>query len=297
LTQKHSGLVKAHVASVHQQERMRHHISRLSQLVQHKSGDDAVERLDQTISQLTNENRQLRMKLTTLERRSSFGICSSTDAIVTAVSTDDVAEFLQLRVDQLTNTLTEVQKELQTVNLLRLSDMEKQRVTERRLMQLEKELEGARAQNVQLRFELSEWKARADLANVLSEDVCEERVKIPTGADMNKTLQPECDEYQPSHFVSTPTESDCFASPPETVTTQSLRNLPTSPIGSQLPRTEQHSYTGSTLIDLKEEHVSMNTSSQKNGWRVDEMENPEQPTVVEVRVNNDAAQTGQCHQQ
>jgi len=52
LSQKHEGLRRAHLATVHQQARMKNHISRLSQLSQSQSSSDILMRLESTVSQL-----------------------------------------------------------------------------------------------------------------------------------------------------------------------------------------------------------------------------------------------------
>ncbi|KAJ1974134.1 hypothetical protein H4R34_004829, partial [Dimargaris verticillata] len=68
LHQRHHGLVKAHSFTVRQQERMRHHIARLTQLTHQPSQEDRLRRLEQILGQTQSENQQLQRKLDWLER-------------------------------------------------------------------------------------------------------------------------------------------------------------------------------------------------------------------------------------
>ncbi|KAJ1966929.1 hypothetical protein H4R35_006863 [Dimargaris xerosporica] len=68
LHQRHHGLVKAHSLTMRQQERMRHHIARLTQLTHQPSQEDRLRRLEQILGQTQSENQQLQRKLDWLER-------------------------------------------------------------------------------------------------------------------------------------------------------------------------------------------------------------------------------------
>ncbi|KAL2919963.1 hypothetical protein HK105_200029 [Polyrhizophydium stewartii] len=68
LARKHVSLMAAHKTSLFQQERMRMHISRLSQLTQRQSSESRIQMLEQELAQSRSERRELERRAARLER-------------------------------------------------------------------------------------------------------------------------------------------------------------------------------------------------------------------------------------
>ncbi|KAJ1928835.1 hypothetical protein IWQ60_001687 [Tieghemiomyces parasiticus] len=71
LNRRHKGLVRAHSLTVHQQERMRHHIHRLTQMSNQPSQEERLRRLEQILGQTQSEKQQLQRRVEHLERMRS----------------------------------------------------------------------------------------------------------------------------------------------------------------------------------------------------------------------------------
>ncbi|RUS31083.1 hypothetical protein BC938DRAFT_478494 [Jimgerdemannia flammicorona] len=158
---RHAGLAQAHTASVHQQERMKHHISRLTQLSQNAGQEARIRRLEEALSQSRGENRLLQTKLVHLQKSQEAG-----DGIGTRVpgsgiyygpdEKDEVIETLRLRVEQLDEDADALRKELRTSQMVWLSESEKVRQAEALLAERETEFERLKTANAQIKFELDE---------------------------------------------------------------------------------------------------------------------------------------------
>jgi len=156
LAAKHKGLLRAHHQTVSQQERMRSHISRLQQITQMKKDEDRLKRLEATLQQRESENRELVGRLAALESSvlqhdlENEGHGEAGDDDSASVST------LRFRIASMEAQQSALQKELQTVRMLRLSEAEKLHVLERSLGDVEAELEQSRASVVRLKWELEQ---------------------------------------------------------------------------------------------------------------------------------------------
>ncbi|KAL1922469.1 uncharacterized protein VTP21DRAFT_10008 [Calcarisporiella thermophila] len=184
LSQAHAGLLKAHSLSVHQQERMRNHISRLTQLASSKSNEARLRRLEQALGQTQSENQLLQAKLTQMQRSAA----SSVEYIKLddPESKDDLIESLQMRVEQLAADGTRLRKELQTAHMLKLGEAEKVREAQAALHSREIEIEQLKAANAQIRFELDEMHLKVQMimekANAEEADSDEDADKREEGA-------------------------------------------------------------------------------------------------------------------
>ena len=165
LSQKHQGLMKAHVASVHQQERMKHHISRLTQLSQNQADSLKIKRLEDALGRAESENKKLQSKLVALEKElvlsCEHGVVSGSEVLGhSSVVTEEAVRIFRVQIEQLTQEVDTLKKELRTTNMLKLNEMEKVRTLESSLAERESDLDRLRAIYAQVKFETDELKLK-----------------------------------------------------------------------------------------------------------------------------------------
>ncbi|KAI9144552.1 hypothetical protein BKA69DRAFT_1036091 [Paraphysoderma sedebokerense] len=176
LLAKHKNLLQVHSI---QSNRMRKHIDRLTMLSGSSASDESrIQRLEQALSQLQSENKELQYKLSQFEKvdyndslldLSSLSALNSSTSSTTTLNPSkanitEVIECLQLRVQQLSSESEKLKKELRTSQMIRLSETEKLRVTETKLCQIEVKLTESEKMNAKLQFELDEFKLQSRVA-------------------------------------------------------------------------------------------------------------------------------------
>ncbi|KAJ3175487.1 hypothetical protein HDU87_006150 [Geranomyces variabilis] len=173
LAQKHAGLMKAHSMSINQQERMRSHISRLTQLTSHREGETRIRLLEEALGQSESERQELQHTIMMLEKeRAEF---DADDDIVIGGNTSGSAkgqpqasradfevelECLRSRVAQLAAEQDESKAEVRTLRMLKSFETEKLRSVESLLREREDDLQRMKAVNAQLKFDLDQAKDR-----------------------------------------------------------------------------------------------------------------------------------------
>ncbi|KAJ3335414.1 Protein Spindly [Gonapodya sp. JEL0774] len=164
LSAKHAGLVRAHTMSIHQQERMRNHISRLSQLSLAKGDQERVRRLESALAQRESENKELSAKLNALERERGLGGPGlfRMDLGGGSPGPEDASALgtMRLRLQHLTAENEALRRENRTGRMMRLGETEKLRSTEKALAERDAELESERAKLANVKFELDDLKLR-----------------------------------------------------------------------------------------------------------------------------------------
>jgi len=164
LAAKHKGLIRVHHQNVHQQERMRNHISRLTQLTQSRTDEERLHRLEQALGEKDSENRALFARIAALERggpAADPGLGGTGSGAGTADS--QTVETLRLRLSTLEFECEYLRGEVRTLKMLRVGEIEKLRKTERALGDKEEEIE-------RIRNEAAKWKWEAEEAKVLLEE-------------------------------------------------------------------------------------------------------------------------------
>ncbi|KAI8810277.1 hypothetical protein BJ742DRAFT_801232 [Cladochytrium replicatum] len=169
LTSKHTLLLKSHTQTLQQQERLKSHVSRLTQISNSKNGSDQTQMLMDAVAQAQSENKQLRNRIASLEEQltdvklltpmSFTAIARGSVSKEEAGQLEGVINCLRSELEQSTQTIAKKSAELRTANLIRLNETDKLRGTEKALLERQKDLEIAVAQNVKLKFELDEARA------------------------------------------------------------------------------------------------------------------------------------------
>ena len=176
LSNKHLGLLKTHSETIQQQERMKNHISRLTQLTSSSGSDAKIKRIEQKMAQLESENRFLQNKLMSMERdyaRNEPTI--PTDAvsqIITEFENDTFENSVKIYMDQietLRHQIEKLKKESRTLALLRASESEKCKQYEHKLSDIESENRKIKAQLAHTQFELDEMKMGDKLKDIATE--------------------------------------------------------------------------------------------------------------------------------
>ncbi|KAI8824897.1 uncharacterized protein EV422DRAFT_516693 [Fimicolochytrium jonesii] len=191
LTQKHAGLVKAHSMTVHQQERMRNHISRLTQLTNAREGELRISLLEEALGQAESEKQELQVKIALLEKsRSDYAGLDNRGGMIgarnapqgTQVDNEIELECLRLRVGQLAAEQEETTRELRTLRLLKSYETEKLRSAEALLREREEELVRLKSSNSQIKFDLDEAKAWMKRFRALGPDAAAASRRESTGS-------------------------------------------------------------------------------------------------------------------
>ena len=212
LTQKHQGLLKAHSVTIQQQERMRNHISRLTQLSQNQSAEHRVGILEDALGQALSENQALAYRLLNLEksgdRRTSFdddSCDSQTDSVSEHAPDHDTLTNLRLRVSQLITQNDQLSMELKTLHMIKLNESDKVRAAYTVIHERELELDQLRCQFAKVKFDLDEMRLRrmhpeldVDLENIQGNQ--EEKV------DIKKEIEKEDVRTQDAVEIDTSTE-------------------------------------------------------------------------------------------
>ncbi|KAJ3044915.1 hypothetical protein HDV00_000197 [Rhizophlyctis rosea] len=204
LASRHAGLVKAHSMSVHQQERMRNHITRLAQLGGSGGGkavEQRVRMLEVALGQSESENRELLGRIEVLEKERREGYFGGVGGVEggrlgggsggsrkTSAELDHdyevEMEALRIRVDQLTSETENLRKELKTARMVGKYESEKLRLAEGGLREAEEEGRRLRQANAQLKFEFDELRLklkRAEEGDGHNEDDIREPVVVGAG--------------------------------------------------------------------------------------------------------------------
>ncbi|KAJ3156807.1 hypothetical protein HDU86_003573 [Geranomyces michiganensis] len=170
LAQKHAGLMKAHSMSINQQERMRNHISRLTQLTNHREGETRIRLLEEALGQSESERQELQHTILMLEKeRTEFdvddgmgigGSSSSGTGRAPRADFEVELECLQSRVAQLAAEQEESKAEVRTLRMLKSFETEKLRSVESLLREREDDLQRMKTVNAQIKFDLEQAKDR-----------------------------------------------------------------------------------------------------------------------------------------
>lgn len=171
LSQKHVGLVKAHTVSLHQQERLKNHISRLTQLNQQRGtvGEDRASQLERALGQIEAENKELRRKVMILEKNGGAGSKNGlhfaedfadedSEGISQSNANPELVELLQIQLDSVEQERTQLKKELRTLQMLKLAETEKVRSLESELHEMKREVDKHVVTIAELKFMCGELK-------------------------------------------------------------------------------------------------------------------------------------------
>ncbi|KAJ3290117.1 Protein Spindly [Borealophlyctis nickersoniae] len=166
LAQRHAGLVKKHHISVYQQQRMRHHIARLTQLSSGPSAEQQVAALQAALSQCKSENQELLNRIGVLEKnQEDINGLNGTGVIPTGkgdgppASAEDYEvelECLRLRITHLSAENERMRNELRTERMLKSFETEKLGSALKTLRERENDLQKLKAHAAHVKFQLEE---------------------------------------------------------------------------------------------------------------------------------------------
>lgn len=182
LAAKHKGLMKVHHQNVHQQERLRNHINRLTQLTQSRTDEERLQRLEQALGEKDSENRALFARIAALERGGAvadpgIGTAGSGSSVSGSIDSTTV-ETLRLRLSTLESECEYLRGELRTLKMLRVGEIEKLRKTERALGEKEEEIERLRNEAAKWKWEAEEAKVMLQEKNQMNELVSDTQVEV-----------------------------------------------------------------------------------------------------------------------
>ena len=182
ISQKHQGLLKAHTLTVRQKERMKNHISRLTQLSQKQSAEHRVEILEAELSQALSENQDLEQKLLYFSKNPRSRASSD------GISDDDEKTLIsKLLMDN-----NKLNQEIKTLHMLKLNEADKVRTAYSLLHNKEQELDQIRTQFAQTKFDLDEALLKLQNPDAFkfeeSQECLQDKLKKPIDSDENEQI-------------------------------------------------------------------------------------------------------------
>eukprot|EP00842_Homolaphlyctis_polyrhiza_P003247 jgi/Hompol1/3923/HPOL_000720-RA len=204
LNAKHTSLLKAHHYTVHQQERMKMHIARMSQIAQRTSSETRMQMLEQALAQSESDKTELELRVAKLQRSLQDAQSGIFDQSMFCLSGDDetsgessvkapmdsaseqarlrkprrssdhvaiiglqrMVETMRLRIDQGDNEIRNLQRELETQQLVKRAEQNKSAKLMQQLTEQSAELERIQAVSAQLSFELESIRLESKKAEI-----------------------------------------------------------------------------------------------------------------------------------
>ena len=159
LAQKHAGLTQSHNLSLYRQQKMKHHIARLSQLTSGDAAQEKVRLLEEELAQCQSEKLELEKRVDSLLIRKPLP--SQWDeppiAFDPSVPVDSQRlESLEFRIQQLMEESDSLKKMNQTLRLVKAAESDKLHSTTSNLLERERELDALKRELANTKFELDE---------------------------------------------------------------------------------------------------------------------------------------------
>ena len=289
LQQKHQGLLKN---TVIQQERMRNHISRLTQLSQNQSAEHRVFILEQELSQALSDNQELETRLLQMDkssRRSSFKEDQLDSHTISDESHRDV-ENLLLRVNQLIQENDKLSLELKTLHLIKLNEADKVRTAYDLLHERETELDQTRCQLAQTRFELQEFQRQKELCLDDSHFIGENVIDVDDGDSFTDLSFIEKDENDEIHEKDEKNENEL------TRDETSIESIESSDVQSTIDKIckENQNIELQKAIDAAElDRSSPEQLHKRKSTSVSTLQNPSSKMIKIQKTKN----SNECNQQ
>lgn len=145
ISKRHEGLLQVHNVTVRQKERMKNHISRLTQLSQKQSAEHRVQILEAELSQALSDNQELELKLQSFSKHR-----------VRSESEDSAEEEDKSLISKLLMDNNKLNQEIKTLHMLKLNESDKVRTAYSLLHVKELELDQLKTTFAQIKFDLDE---------------------------------------------------------------------------------------------------------------------------------------------
>lgn len=164
LAKKHEGLSQSHTLSLYRQQKMKHHIARLSQLTSTDASSEKIQILEESLAQCQSEKIELEKRLSDLQLSKFRPTYSQWDDVPQASSflSDDAGatqqhlETLELRVQQLIDECESLKKMNQNLRMVKSAETDKLQSVNRTLLERDRELDQLKRELANTRFELDE---------------------------------------------------------------------------------------------------------------------------------------------
>jgi chromosome segregation ATPase len=167
LAEKHAGLAQTHEISLSRQQRMKHHIARLSQLTVADYSEEKIKLLEQQLSQCESEKSELEARLDRLQRQQHVLIPSGWDDEVEEPTNDlERIQLLEYRIQQLMEECDMFKQANQTLRLVKTAETDKVHQITILLHDRERELETTKRMYSNLKFEFDELKNSIEYPDV-----------------------------------------------------------------------------------------------------------------------------------
>lgn len=158
LTEKHAGLAQTHSVSLYRQQKMKHHIARLSQLTNTDATQEKIQLLEDSLAQCESENLELEKRIELLQSKQY----SSNDRLWDArdvdipISDSQRLQSLDFRIQQLIDECESLKTSNQTLRLIKAGETDKLHQITSLLLDRERELDYVKRDFANAKFELDE---------------------------------------------------------------------------------------------------------------------------------------------
>ena len=210
LAEKHAGLAQTHSASLYRQQKMQHHISRLSQLSNNDFSQERVRLLEEQLAQTESEKIELEKRIETIQSKSynrSYAWEESDTSNGEPIKDLARLESLEFRIQTLIEECDTLKKENHKIRLVKAGETDKLHQITTALLQKERELDEARHALANTKFELDELQLsiRESQNSTVSEaDTFEvEKENVPKKLTAQKVDSPQKLSRSVSNLAST----------------------------------------------------------------------------------------------
>lgn len=160
LAQKHAGLTQSHNLSLYRQQKMKHHIARLSQLTSGDVSQEKVRLLEEELAQCQSEKLELEKRVDALQLKRYAPSQWDEPEIpfgshISSLDTQRL-ESLEFRIQQLMDESDSLKKMNQTLRVVKAAESDKLHQTTSALLERERELDAAKRELANTKFELDE---------------------------------------------------------------------------------------------------------------------------------------------
>ncbi|KAJ3352352.1 37S ribosomal protein S9, mitochondrial [Kappamyces sp. JEL0680] len=167
LAEKHAGLAQSHSLSLFRQQKLKHHIARLSQLSTADNGDK-TRMLEEALAQCQSEKMELEKRIDALQSRRTVSHSQWEDQLPFHADTPQL-ENMEFRIQQLLEECETFKRANQTLRLVKAAETDKLHQVNRLLLEKDREIDNLKKLVANSRFQLDELMLRSQEA---PEDKC-----------------------------------------------------------------------------------------------------------------------------
>ena len=203
LIEKHAGLEISHHKALHQQQRMKNHIARLSQLSSAEESQEKMIKLEQALAQAESEKSELEERLDKLQRQGHFVLPPDFDED-SEFTSDDKSRILEYQVQSLMDEIESLRKSNKMIRLVKTAETSKLHEALTSLNEKGIELDRIKRENSRLRFEIDDLLLKFDANEQTINHSKENKIPVDENIAMKSLNKPVQQVPKPDGAIVVP---------------------------------------------------------------------------------------------